>query len=406
MERWRAAPRLLGAIPQATIPPVAFAWTVLGGLAPALAIAGAAMLVLLVAPRGGAARARWLAPLGVILAAAVYREAAVGVALLHVLIYVAVGRMCRVPDDDTRWRAARAALVLFTVLAVVGRAQGLSAWTLPVRGLTWAPLYLDMMLFMRLASLLWEVGAGRVRGVGLRDFIAWSLLPFTLFGPLLRFSDWQAQQSAAGLTAGGERRRLARLALLGALQLGAVVALEAARASIDAPDSRLSHAGQRLAQLFVLNPWSFYLLAAGYINLVIAAGGAAGIRVPRGFDRPFGRPNLSAFWASWNIPVTTFVRDALFYQRWGLGRADAYVGSLFVFVLIGLWHSGHAYWLLWGLLHGLGFALYLAYARRLRAGDRAARAVRALVPGRLATYIFVCGCWAAPPQILRLIQRL
>jgi hypothetical protein len=375
-------------------------------LAPGLLVAATGAFVL--AAVRATSRARILAPLGLAVAAIVYRTAFPGLVLLHAGVFLAARRLACMPGDGPvaggkRWGLARMAMMVLAAAALAGRAAGVTAWRLPVAGMEWAPLYLDMMMFMRLEALLWEVGSGRVSRVDADGFLSWASLPFALFGPLLRFSEWQTQMEVRpnGLRA-DDLRRSARLLALGAAQLVTVVALVGARAAVAPPPGVEPHLWLKIADGFGFSPWGFYLAAGGYSNLVIASAGLVGIRLPKVFDRPFGRPNLSAFWANWNIPVTSFVRDVIFYQRWGLGRADVYASTMGLFLLIGLWHAGHIYWILWGLVHGLGFCTYITYARQLRAGGRVARLVEAIVPGRVVTYLFVCGAWLLPPQIIRL----
>jgi len=355
-------------------------------------------------------RRRALALVGVGIAAAVYRSAVPGVVLLHAAVFLVAAWLGRLPVGEPgttglRLVVARVAMVLLAVGAYAGRAAGVTAWRFPFAGLEWAPIYLDVLMFARLEALLWELGVGRVVRVTPGEMLTWSALPFTLMGPLLRFSDWQ-RQSEAGAPGAGDLLAAARVGLLGAAQVAGVVAMAALHAALmPAAGVRLPLV-LRMAEWFGFGPWSFYLGASGYANLAVAAAACVGIRVPPMFDRPFGRPNLSAFWAHWNIPVTFFVRDVLFYQRWGFGRGDVYLSVVAIFLVIGLWHSGHPYWAIWGLLHGAGFCVYVAYTRRLRAGDVFAVRMQAVVPGRVLTYVFVCGAWMAPPQILRIVARL
>ncbi|MFI5214175.1 MAG: MBOAT family O-acyltransferase [Gemmatimonadales bacterium] len=368
---------------------------------------GAAVAVLALVRPGR--RLQVLPGLGVAIAVFVYGYAIVGVALLHWLAFwcarsLTGPRWAGARGESRRWALARVLMAVFAAVALLGRGAGWMSWHVPVGRFEWAPLYLDVLMFARLEALLWEVGSGRVAKVSLGAYVTWSALPLALFGPMLRFSDWLAQEEA-GLSdpVEGERLRTRRLLGLGAAQLVVLLLVRTVRTALSPLGLPL---WLKVADWFGFNPWSFYLGAAGYCNVLIAAGLWTGIRLPKAFDRPFGRPNLSAFWANWNIPVTSLARDMFFYGRWGLGRGDAYVSAVAVFLVIGLWHAGNPYWVVWGLMHGAGYCVFLAYTRRLRAGDQLARSVQAIVPGGLVTYLFVCGCWAFAPQVVRLLRML
>ena len=70
-----------------------------------------------------------------------------------------------------------------------------------------------------------------------------------------------------------------------------------------------------------------------------------------------------------------------------------YLNLLIVFLAVGLWHSIASFWAIWGLLHGIGFCVYLWY----RSNKEKFEAVRKIgserqrdLLSRATTYIFVC----------------
>jgi D-alanyl-lipoteichoic acid acyltransferase DltB (MBOAT superfamily) len=158
---------------------------------------------------------------------------------------------------------------------------------------------------------------------------------------------------------------------------------------------------------FSLAPWSFYLLWAGYFNFMERLAPFWGLNLPPSFNRPFGRRNLSEFWANWNMSATSVFRDYFFYNRWGLAKANLYINTLIVFLMVGVWHGLNGYWILWGLLHGIGFCGYLWYSAnksrfaiwRHQVLDSPFR-----FAGPVVTYMYVCSCWFLPPTILKLMR--
>lgn len=256
----------------------------------------------------------------------------------------------------------------------------------------------DMWLLLRMVSFLWEYGAGKVQLDPLA-YARWMFLPFTLQGPLLRYSEFCSQsrrQSSA------PPRFSPKLMMLGSMQLAAGMAIYQV--------TPVLLAQHRLwASLLVAlgtAPWSFYLFAAGMFHVMEALAVTWGINLPKSFDRPFGKSNLSKFWSSWNLTVTNFFRDALFYQRWGLRKPSVYFNLMLLFLAVGLWHGTNLYWSLWGLLHGLGFTLYLLYRSGRLPRIQVAGWERISAFGSAAiTYLFVCGCWYLPNKLMLLAQR-
>ena len=72
----------------------------------------------------------------------------------------------------------------------------------------------------------------------------------------------------------------------------------------------------KLIVAFGISPWSFLLTWAGFYKLMECLALMWGLKLPASFNAPFGRTNLSEFWANWNMTVTSVFRDYLFYSRW------------------------------------------------------------------------------------------
>jgi D-alanyl-lipoteichoic acid acyltransferase DltB (MBOAT superfamily) len=331
-----------------------------------------------------------------------------GFLLVHatVLFFAAgllgVGGQATAVARARRWRAGLAAIVVVALLFLGSRAYGLDqpgAWG--DTGLAF--FYLDMWLVLRLVTFLWEAGAGRVGDLTPSRYAAWALLPFTIAGPVVRYSELRPFLAAPAPPArwGAVLRRLAPAAL--ALAAGLVVV-----PAVDLALARSVHAdalGAKALRLFGLGPWGFYWATAGLFGIVEASGMMCGLQIPRSFDSPFGRRNLSEFWARWNMTATRVFREYAFMNRWGLSRPNPYLNSVVVFALCGAWHATNAYWIGWGLLHGVGFAAFLWFKQR--AAPRLPEAWGGSLAWRLTsaagTYAFVCLCWYVPSK---LVQRL
>lgn len=211
----------------------------------------------------------------------------------------------------------------------------------------------------------------------------------------------------------------------------------------------LSEAGTRLMQglfmkfvladalaLFALNPqnatevssggWAWLLLYAyslrlffdfaGYTHLAIGLGLLFGIRLPENFNRPYLQPNLTAFWNSWHMTLTQWLRAYVFnpFTRALRGRnwpvaAIILAGQILTMLLVGLWHGITLNFALWGLWHALGLFIHNRWADFTK-GRIHLSARLAGIGGTLLTFHFVALGWtwfALPtPELAGRLLRL
>jgi D-alanyl-lipoteichoic acid acyltransferase DltB (MBOAT superfamily) len=327
-------------------------------------------------------------------------------ASLGVFLYVRLAQAFTHGDRKAvRWPLALSGIAI-VVLAFLAQSIGIGRLAMLVLGETseetlslgnevQALLSLDMVLSLRLVLFLWEFGAERFAETHLIEYVAWFSLPFTSAGPWLRYSAFQTlrpwESSPPPLTATWWKDSAAAGCMF-------VAAFGMSRIA-----AWLESAGGGLGKLLVLYgfaPVGWYLGSAGFFGLMCTTGALGGWAIPINFNAPFVSRNLSEFWSRWNITATEAFRDMLFYNRWGLTSPNLYVNSLIVFLVVGLWHGANEYWILWGLLHGMGFCVFLGW-RMWRGAERP-------LPrgaGWALTYFFVCSCWAAPPQIMKLLTN-
>jgi alginate O-acetyltransferase complex protein AlgI len=187
------------------------------------------------------------------------------------------------------------------------------------------------------------------------------------------------------------------------VQLAAGVMLVQLKAQTPEATSRIAHLVQYALDVFVVAPWSFLLLAAGASSMLESMAMLWGIAMPRSYNRPFGRRNISEFWAHWNMTATRVFRDLFFYNKWGMKRANAYVNTMAIFVACGAWHAANPYWVLWGTLHGLFFCAFLKMKSSAFAKTSIGKSLLAGTPGIAITYVVVCLCWYLPSKIIALV---
>jgi D-alanyl-lipoteichoic acid acyltransferase DltB (MBOAT superfamily) len=118
------------------------------------------------------------------------------------------------------------------------------------------------------------------------------------------------------------------------------------------------------ASLFLLH---LYLNFAGYMHVVIGIGVLAGLRLPENFNDPFRTANFVELWSRWHITLSEWFKFYLFNpllkamgRRWGDAVPMAYLGAISFFItfsVMGIWHGTTGYFLVFGLLLGLGVSV-------------------------------------------------
>ena len=234
----------------------------------------------------------------------------------------------------------------------------------------------------------------------------WITFPFTLLGPLIRPSEFFPQYGNATSEQGRSKildQKWWRKLLLAIAQMIIGTGLNRATAAIN----EFAPHWPKLLIIFGTGPWGFFLATSGAFHLMECLAHLWGIELPASFNYPFGQLNLREFWARWNMTVTRICTDYLFYNRWGFKEANVYFNLMMVFIAVGLWHGMNPYWGTWGILHGIGFSVYLWYRthKDLFSFSRSIGTQRLREIGSAgATYVFVCLCWYVANKIVLGLQ--
>ncbi|GAM97944.1 probable poly(beta-D-mannuronate) O-acetylase [alpha proteobacterium U9-1i] len=130
-----------------------------------------------------------------------------------------------------------------------------------------------------------------------------------------------------------------------------------------------------------------YFNFAGFTHIVIGASALVGIPVKENFDSPVLSRSIKEFWNRWHITLSEFVRDLVYTPlavslTRALGAPFALPAAIFAamvtFTIIGVWHQFSLGFLLFGVMHGIGFSVNVVFDQFWRRGGRAT------------------GVWAAP----------
>lgn len=103
-----------------------------------------------------------------------------------------------------------------------------------------------------------------------------------------------------------------------------------------------------------------YFDFSGYTDMARGCARLLGIRLPVNFDRPYLATNISRFWRTWHISLSSWLRDYLFIPLGGsrVSKWKIHRNLFIVMILGGLWHGASWGFALWGLWHGLLLSLH------------------------------------------------
>lgn len=100
-----------------------------------------------------------------------------------------------------------------------------------------------------------------------------------------------------------------------------------------------------------------YLQFSGYSSIAIGFALLLGYRVMENFNWPLIRRNISEFWQCWHISLSSWCRQYVYMTVISATRQPA-IAALSSMLVLGLWHEISYRYVLWGLYHGAGIAVW------------------------------------------------
>jgi len=245
----------------------------------------------------------------------------------------------------------------------------------------------------RLIHTLRDRKTGQLPALSLRDYVTYVIFfPALTAGPIDRaerfLTDWQ-------VLAGPEPGQCVQGGMRIAIGIGKKFVIADSLATFALNATRAEQAVSSAALWVLLYAYAFqiYFDFSGYSDIAIGLGQLFGIKLPENFRQPYLARNITAFWQSWHITLSQWVRFYVFspLSRYLLTRrrkpsplALAFVGQLATMIVIGLWHGVTWNFIAWGLWHGLGLFVHKAWSDRTR---------RTYLAGVLVTFHFVVVGW-------------
>ncbi len=134
-----------------------------------------------------------------------------------------------------------------------------------------------------------------------------------------------------------------------------------------------------------------YFDYSGYTDMAIGLAYMMGIVFPLNFFSPYKATSLIDFWRLWNMTLSRFLRDYLYFPLGGNRKGPfRRYANLFVTMLIGgLWHGASWNFVFWGGIHGAALTLNHLW-RNLTAKWGFATPV---ICGRVLTLLVVIFAW-------------
>jgi alginate O-acetyltransferase complex protein AlgI len=119
-----------------------------------------------------------------------------------------------------------------------------------------------------------------------------------------------------------------------------------------------------------------YFDFSGYSDMAIGLATIFAIKLPLNFDSPLKSTNISDFWRRWHMTMTRFFTAYIYSglamegmrkgMQMRLGRVGKFMlaaafPSICTFMLAGVWHGAGWNFLVYGMMHGIAIATFLAW---------------------------------------------
>ena len=246
---------------------------------------------------------------------------------------------------------------------------------------------------LRCIHYAFERYKGRIGEQSLANVVGYLFFIPTLFvGPVHRFPEFERdgrrrRWDSAMFSEGLERilYGYVKISVLGNFLVSDLFGAWADRVTIDG-------SGPAVYLEMVRVGLNLYLQFSGYSDIAIGFARLLGYRVMENFSWPFLKRNISEFWRSWHVSLTSFAREYVYNGVIATTRNPA-LASIATMVAIGLWHEMSLRYLAWGFYHGAGIVIW-QWNRRLWSGRPPIGSTKARLVldgvGTIATVHFVC----------------
>lgn len=120
-----------------------------------------------------------------------------------------------------------------------------------------------------------------------------------------------------------------------------------------------------------------------------------GFWLPTNFRQPYLSNSITAFWQTWHISLSSWLRDYLYIPLGGnrRGARRTMINLFLVMAIGGLWHGAAWTFVIWGTMHGVVLAIerLSGFGARHNNADRSPR--WGDLPAVILTFHITCAAW-------------
>lgn len=143
--------------------------------------------------------------------------------------------------------------------------------------------------------------------------------------------------------------------------------------------------------------FQLYFDFSGYSDIAIGSARLFGYDIAENFNWPYLQRNISLFWKNWHMTLTGWFTQYIFIPLGGsrVSFLRTIFNTMVVMAVTGIWHGAAWHFMLWGLYHGLGLAIWRIYGRYAggKPGHRWADALWLRGLSTIVTFHFVVLGW-------------
>jgi alginate O-acetyltransferase complex protein AlgI len=133
---------------------------------------------------------------------------------------------------------------------------------------------------------------------------------------------------------------------------------------------------------------------SGYSSIARGSSRLLGIELMRNFEQPYLSRNITEFWRTWHVSLSSWLHDYLYVPLGGNrgSRLATYRNLMITMLLGGLWHGAAWTFVIWGGLHGVFLSVHRRFGRHVSRGYQGRFTLRDLLPA-LLTFNLVSFAW-------------
>lgn len=248
-----------------------------------------------------------------------------------------------------------------------------------------SPLDLEWIGFsyvaFRLIHTLRDSQTGQLPALSLREYVTYVLFfPSYLSGPIDRAERFTPEYRALSTLPVTDADRITRALtrIVSGVFKKFIIADSLAVFSLNPTLAAQADSIPALWLMLYAYAFRLYFDFSGYTEIAIGIAQLLGFNLPENFAQPYRKNTLAAFWQSWHITLSQWVRfyvysplsRALLRRKTFSNEAIFLICNLVTMGIIGLWHGVTGSFLVWGVWHGLGLTAHKLWSDRTRARYR------------------------------------